>query len=106
MSQVNIGIYNSNDQINRIFADINHGIKDIDDILNNVNKAVLTLNDKKWNTKEKRKMEQELMPYLDIMSKKYYNYLNYRLNFVKKAVQDHLDNDSGLKQEVEDKLVA
>ena len=106
MARENIGIYSPSDQINRIFTNIDQDIKDIGDILNNVNNSVKTLTDRKWNTKEKRKMEQELMPYLEIMSNKYYNYLNERLIFVKKAVQEYIDKDTELQQEANDKMVA
>ena len=97
---------NLNNQINKIFATIDQDIKDIGDIIKNDYNAVKTLSDKKWNTKEKRKMEMELLPYLEMMNNKYENYLTERLIFVKNAVQKYIDKDNELKQEAKDKLVA
>ena len=106
MNKDNIRLDNTSDQINKIFATIDQDIKDIGDIIKNDYNAVRTLSDKKWNTKEKRKMEMELLPYLETMNNKYENYLNERLLFVKKAVQKYIDQDNELKQEAKDKLVA
>ncbi len=106
MNKDNIRLNNTNDQINKIFATIDQDIKDIGDIIKNNYIAVKTLSDKKWNTKEKRKMEMELLPYLEIMSNKYENYLNERLVFVKNVVQNYIDKDIELKEEAKDKMVA
>jgi len=106
MNKDNIRLDNTSNQINKIFATIDQDIKDIGEIIKNDYMAVKTLSDKKWNTKEKRKMEMELLPYLEIMNNKYENYLNERLVFVKNAVQKYIDKDTELKQEVKDKLVA
>ena len=103
MGKPNVEIINNNNQINVILNNIKNDLKNIDDLLKNNYNAVKTLTDQKWNTKEKRKMESELMPYLEIMSKNYYNFMNERFFVLQNAIQMHLDDDVSLAKEVEEK---
>ena len=83
-----------------IINNIEKDIKNIEDNINNTYNAVDTLNDSKWNTKEKKKMDEEYLAYLKKIKDGYGKYLNRRLNTVKDAVNKYYATDTVLKNEV------
>ena len=80
-------------------SNIDKDIKNISEILDNIYKAVLTLNESKWNTKEKKKMEEEFIPYLKTISLKYPKYLNDRLKLLQNAVEKYRTLNKDLQNE-------
>ena len=75
------------------FDEIEKDFNDINDIINKVYRAMLTLDENIWKTKEKEVIDQDFMPYLKNYSEKYYNYLMIRLNLARKAVESHYQLD-------------
>ena len=84
MSDISVK-YSVYDTLNLIAKDINN----ISEILNNIYNAVLTLDESKWNTKEKQKLNEEFLPYLKKISEKYPLYLNKRLEFARNSVNKY-----------------
>lgn len=84
MSDISLN-YSVDDTLNLIANDINN----ISEILNNIYNAVLTLDESKWNTKEKQKLDEEFLPYLKKISEKYPLYLNKRLVFAKNSINKY-----------------
>ena len=97
----NIHLENS---IDSTISKLENDIKNISDILINIHEAVLTLDESKWNTKEKKKMEEEFLPYLEKISLKYPLYLNNHLSFLKDAIEKYRVLDNDYKKIVEDTL--
>ena len=81
---------------------IENDIQNISEILNNIYNAVLTLDESKWNTKERKKLDEEFLPYLKKLSEKYPIYLNKRLDFTKDAVRKYKEINILQNKEVED----
>ena len=94
---------NINLQIQSDFSVIEQDIKDINDIINKINQAMLKLDDNFWHAKEKEKIDAEFMPYLKKYSNKYENYLMKRLNFIKDAVSryEELDKERSRLDDIE-----
>lgn len=88
----------------KVFKNIYSDIKNISDILTNIYNAVLTLDDSKWNTKEKKIIKEEFMPYLKKLSIKYPNYLYNYLNLTKSFVKDYKENDKNQLVEAKENL--
>ena len=96
MSDISLN-YSVDDTLNLIANDINN----ISEILNNIYNAVLTLDESKWNTKEKKKLDEEFLPYLKKISEKYPIYLNKRLVFAKKSVNKYKEINLEQRKEAE-----
>ena len=78
-----------NNSIDDTLSNIDNDINSISEILTNIYNAVMTLDETKWNTKEKIKINEDFIPYLKIMSTIYPNYLKKRLLFTKSAVETY-----------------
>ena len=89
---------NINLEIQTDFSIIEQDIKDIGDIINEMNQAMLKLDDGFWHAKEKEKIDAEFMPYLKRYSDKYEIYLMKRLNFLKNAVLKYEELDEKLSK--------
>lgn len=83
-----------NSSVEDIVKIIEKDISDISELLENVYSATLTLNETKWNTKEKKKIDEELLPYLQKISMKYPSYLSKRLYIVKEAIEKYNEVDN------------
>ena len=94
---------NINLKIHSDFAILEQDIKDIGDIIERINKAMLKLDDNFWKAKEKEKIDEEFIPYLQKYSDKYENYLMKRLNFIKDAVSryEELDKEIARLEDIE-----
>ncbi len=94
---------NINLKIQSDFAILEQDIKDIGDIIRRMDKAMLKLDGNFWKAKEKEKIDEEFMPYLQKYSDKYENYLMKRLNFIKEAVSryEELDKENAKLEDIE-----
>lgn len=90
-----------NNSIDNTIATIERDINEISKILNNMYKAMLTLDETKWNTKEKKKIDEDFMPYLEKVSLKYPLYLKERLVLIKKAVNMYRITNKKLTKETQ-----
>ena len=90
-----------NNTIDNTLSNIDKDINDISDILINVYNAVMTLDETKWNTKEKIKIDEDFVPYLEKISTMYPDYLRKRLLFTKNAVQKYRELNKELEKETE-----
>ena len=88
-----------NNSIDNTIATIERDINEISKILNNMYKAMLTLDETKWNTKEKKKIDEDFMPYLEKVSLKYPLYLKERLVLTKKAIKKYRNANIELMKE-------
>ena len=87
--------------IDLTLSNIENDINNISDVLNNIYQAVLTLDETKWNTKEKKKMEEEFLPYLKKISTKYPIYLNNRLTFTRNSINKYKELNKEQQLEAE-----
>ena len=74
--------------------------KDNQDILETVkliNEDIRKLDDSKWKSKEKEKLDSTLLPYLDSLDNNLQEYINKPLNILKNANQKHTEIDESLK---------
>lgn len=94
-----------NNNIGEDIIKIYNDIKDIDDILNDVYKAILTLDESKWQAREKNKLDQELIPYLSKISKSVRKNMLNNLNFLKDAVESHKNVDMLNTKRVETDII-
>lgn len=83
--------------IDDVMKKIDININNISEILKNMYEGVLTLDETKWNTKEKKKYQAEFLPYLQKVSTKYPIYLNRRFKVLKEAVVKYRDVDIDYK---------
>lgn len=90
-----------NDSIDNTLINIENNINSIQDIFTNIYNAVLTLDEKKWNTKEKLKFDEEFVPYLKIITTTYPESLKQRLEFTRAAVEKYRNIDQQLKKAAE-----
>lgn len=92
------------DGIDDLLLNIKNDIDEIDLILENINKAILTLTEAKWNTKEKRKFDEEFKPYIKKISEGYPDYLRNRLQFIQESVQKHRNDNTQIEKSTEELL--
>ena len=94
---------NINLQIQADFLTIEQDIKDIEEIIKKINQVMLKLDDNFWHAKEKKKIDEEFMPYLQKFSDKYKLFLMKRLNFIKDAVIEYeeLDKENAKLEDIE-----
>lgn len=88
-----------------IYSDIEIIEKDINSIekmLMQVYNAMKTLDEEKWKAKEKEKIDQEFMPYLEKVSTKYPVELKRNLNYLKIAVQAYEKHDEVATSKIEE----
>jgi len=90
-----------NDSIDNTLINIENNINNIQEILTNIYNAVITLDEKKWNTKEKIKIDEEFVPYLKKILSMYPISLKRRLYFTRKAVEKYRNIDQQLKKDAE-----
>ena len=90
-----------NDSIDNTLINIENNINNIQEILTNIYNAVVTLDEKKWNTKEKIKIDEEFVPYLKKILSVYPISLKRRLDFTRKAVEKYRNIDQQLKKDAE-----
>lgn len=88
------------DKIEVIEQDINN----IEDILLNVVKATNTLDESKWKSTEKTKMDQEYVPYVNNLSINVPIALRKHLNLMKESVTAYEDLENEVIQDVDKKL--
>ena len=96
---------NLTSNINTTIIEIGKDINEIKDILAEIYKAMLSLDESKWKSHEKDKIDEEFMPYLKKISEKYPLYLTKRLDFLKSSVEryQNLDKEiSNLTANLED----
>lgn len=92
------------DGVDELLLNIKKDIDEIDYILENINKAILTLTESKWNTKEKKKFEEEFKPYIKKISEGYPDYLRNRLQFLKESIQKHRNDNTQIEKSTEELL--
>jgi len=90
--------------VNEDYANIENDINDISTIIANVYKAMLTLDDRKWKSKEKEKIDQEFVVYLKNISEKIPSNLTKRLNYAKLALEKHQEQDIANAKIVENEV--
>lgn len=92
-----------NDSIDNTLINIDNNIHNISEILTNIYNAIMSLDETKWNTKEKKKIDEQLVPYVKMLSISYPKYLNKRLEFTKQAIQKY--RDLNIKQQKNTELL-
>ncbi len=100
----NGGIY-----LNRVEAEaqlkvIEEDIKALSDILKSVNTEMLKLDAKVWAGKEKDKIDEQYMPYLDKLDKKSESYLTRYVTAIRQSFDDIDAAELANKQIIEEKL--
>ena len=90
---------------NNIHSDIENIQKDINSIetiLIDVFDAMKTLDETKWKAKEKERVDQEFIPYLEKLSTKYPKELNKHLNYLRSAVGAYETHDDVSTKKIEE----
>ena len=83
---------------------IESDINEIESILEEVEKANGSLDDRVWMSSEKTKMDQEFIPYLEKISKNAPSALRKNLNYIRKSVNIYETTEKELIEEIDDKL--
>ena len=84
---------NINSQVLADFDALDKDISDIENIIQEAYKVKLILDETVWKAKEKEKIDQTFMPYLQRFAEFYPGYLRVRLQFARDSVQAHQEED-------------
>ena len=84
---------NINSQVIADLDALDKDISDIENIIQDTYKEMLKLDDTVWKAKEKEKIDQTFMPYLQRFSEFYPGYLRVRLQFARDSVEAHKEED-------------
>ncbi len=93
---------NINNEVSADFDALDKDIRDLESILQETYKEMLKLDDSVWKAKEKDKIDQTFMPYLQKFSEYYPGYLRLRLQFARDSVGAHqeLDKENALLKDI------
>lgn len=86
------------------YMNIEKDINDISTIITNIYNAMKTLDESKWKSNEKDKIDQEFIPYLSKISEKIPSNLRKKLDFARYALEKHEEQDNLNAKEVENEV--
>lgn len=89
-----------NEEIHSDIETLEHDINNIDDLIKKAYHAMLLLDKKIWDSKEKDKIDEEFLPILRKFSENYSNYLNVQVKFMNEAVQKYEKLDQYIYQAI------
>ena len=89
------------ENLSNTVKNIENSINNIEEIINGVNKSMLTFNDSDWTGNQKKKIDEEYMPYLKTLSNDYILYLKKHLNYLKRAIMMYQLSDKQLQEIIE-----
>ena len=73
---------------------------EIIDILEKIYKQIKDLDETKWNSREKKKIEEELLPYIKFNTAFYYVSFNGFIKVLNNALNEYLKKDEELKNKI------
>ena len=71
--------------------------QDILEVVKLINDDIKKLDETKWKSKEKEKLDSVLLPYLDLLDNNLHDYINKPLNILKNANKKHVETNEFLK---------
>lgn len=95
MSNSNLDI--KYDELEVLIKKLEKDTNDIFDTISTINENIRKLDDTKWMSKEKEKLDTVLLPYLNLLDTKLLDYINKPLNILKNANKKHIETDEFLK---------
>lgn len=95
MSNPNLDI--KYDELETLIKKLERDNQDILDTVNSINENIRKLDDTKWKSKEKEKLDSVLLPYLNLLDNNLQNYINTPLNLLKNANEKHVETNENLK---------
>ena len=95
MSNPNLNI--KYDELETLIKKLERDNQDILDTINFINENIRKLDDTKWKSKEKEKLDSILLPYLNLLDNNLQNYINTPLNLLKNANEKHIETNENLK---------
>lgn len=98
MSNYNVDIKNG--ELENLINKLEKDNQDILDTVKFINETIRKIDDTKWKSKEKEKLDLELIPYLDLLDNNLANYINAPLNVLKSANRNYIEVDKYQKKEI------
>lgn len=98
MSNYNVDIKNG--ELENLINKLEKDNQDILDTVKFINETIRKIDDTKWKSKEKEKLDLELIPYLDLLDNNLANYINAPLNVLKNANRNYIEVDKYQKKEI------
>lgn len=95
----------SESRLNNTIEALDNDISVINDILVKTVEGYKKLDEEKWVGPEKKKIDEEFLPYLEKISVKYPELLTSRSTFLKKARDTYKATDQQIKQAASDELI-
>ena len=95
MSNANLNIKSI--ELENLIQKLEKDNENILEIVKSINEDIRKLDDTKWKSKEKVKLDSVLLPYLNLLDNNLQNYINKPLNILKNANKKHIETDEFLK---------
>lgn len=95
MSDINIGYNNLNSLIDKLENDN----QDIVNTIKVINDSIRSLDDTKWVSKEKEKLDAVLLPYMTKIDNVLPSYLNESVNVLKSASNNYQQSEKHVSEE-------
>lgn len=93
-----------NRKLSNLINELEKNVNDITDIIKKMNISIRTLNDDNWQSKEKNKLDDELLPFISHLDDHLLNYLMEPVNLLKNINQVYSDKESDISKNIDKKL--
>lgn len=74
---------------------------DISETLKKINIAIRTLDEKVWNSPEKKRMDEQMIPFMEKVDKTVYENLKQYTDKIKIAIKKYSESEMSIKKKVE-----
>lgn len=91
-----------NSNIELLITELEKNTEEICSIVKNINMAIKSLDDTKWNSQEKEKIDEKLIPYINKIDKDLEEYLNASINILRNTSKLYEEADAKNKKLVEE----
>lgn len=75
---------------------------DISETLKKINIAIRTLDERVWNSPEKKRMDEQMIPFIEKVDKTVYENLKQYTDKIKIAINKYNESEMSIKKKVED----